>query len=158
MVQNTALAPDLIILDPGLPDGSGLDCVADLRRLVPSPPLVVFSGDDASEMIRRAASVGARGFIHKSANREYILCALRLILAGGTHFPSLPELPPTQVLSNRQRDVLELLAAGKANKQIGAELGMAEATVRQHITAIFKALGVRNRTEAALRARKVLLG
>jgi DNA-binding NarL/FixJ family response regulator len=121
--------------------------------------------------VRRALALGAVGYIPKSTSASVMADALRLVLGGGVYVPPLmladaqpesaegarhpgsPE-PSGEHLTERQVNVLELLALGKSNKVIARELDVSEKTVKSHITAVFRALGVVNRTQAAMEARK----
>ncbi len=143
------IPPDLVLLDLGLPGLGGLDGVRALRGSWPDACLVVISGVDEVDTIHTAIGAGAAGYILKSANSQEMLGALRLVIAGGVYVPtharavitprsSAPELTP------RQRQVLGLLVRGLANRDIAKDLGMAESTVRGHVSEL---LGVR--TEAA---------
>lgn len=151
----------LILLDLNLPGMDGMTGLSKLRDTAPATPIVVLSASDDTAKIRQAINAGAKGYIPKSANREIILNALRLVLSGGVYLPvNIMEAPlpagagDEQPLTPRQRDVLRWLARGKSNKEIAALLGMAENTVRVHVAAILKYLGVKNRTEAGYAATR----
>lgn len=151
----------LILLDLNLPGMDGMTGLSKLRDAAPATPIVVLSASENTAKIRQAINAGAKGYIPKSANREIILNALRLVLSGGVYLPvTIMEVPiPTdtsdeQPLTPRQRDVLRWLARGKSNKEIAILLGMAENTVRVHVAAILKYLGVKNRTEAGYAATR----
>jgi DNA-binding NarL/FixJ family response regulator len=155
---------DLVMLDLGLPDNDGLALLRTLRGRLPSTPIVVLSASEEPEVIHEALGAGAFGYVPKSSSNETLFNALRLVLAG------TPYVPPQALLSMerderplaanvhvtpRQRDVLDLLAQGRSNKQIARELGLTPGTVRIHMTAIFKALQASNRTEAVFVARRL---
>jgi DNA-binding NarL/FixJ family response regulator len=165
--QNGDIA--LILLDLSLPDRDGFAVLADVRERYPSIAVVVLSGFHGRDNVLKALDLGATGFIPKSATRDIMLAALRLVLSGGIYVP--PEaLAGRQALSNgavaetrhasptdvgltrRQLDVLALMMQGKSNKAICRILDMAEPTVKNHVTAILKALEVENRTEAVIKA------
>jgi DNA-binding NarL/FixJ family response regulator len=166
--QATALLaeqPDiaLILLDLSLPDRDGLGLLAELRALHPAISVVVLSGFADRANVMRALDQGALGFIPKSAGREVMTSALSLVFSGGVYIPpeilasksptAKLQLPPSDLgLTGRQGDVLALMMQGKSNKAICRRLDLAEATVKNHVTAILKALGVSNRTEAVLAA------
>ncbi len=134
-------------------------------------PVVVMSGEDDAASVREALERGALGYIPKSSSPQVIVHALRLVLSGGTYVP--PEIMGGAAgsatrgepggaqdlerlgLTARQTDVLALLVAGKSNKQICRELGLAEGTVKSHLAAIFKALGVSTRVQAVIAAGKL---
>ena len=176
-LQHLAEHPDidLILLDLYLPGGSGFDLLTDLRQRFPAISVVVLSASSDRADITRALDLGALGFIPKSARREVMLSALKLIFAGGIYVP--PEIfgrqkpaatmpSPSQRplaaaelgLTERQMDVLELMMQGKSNKLICRALGIAEPTVKNHVTAILKALKVSNRTAAVVAAGALGLG
>jgi DNA-binding NarL/FixJ family response regulator len=157
---------ELILLDLNLPDRDGFDVLAELRERRPTIPIVVLSGHHERDNVVRALDLGASGFIPKTAQRAVLLSAISLILSGGVYIPPeilarqppavSPQLdkPPLSVralgLTDRQIDVLALMMKGKSNKAIGRTLDLAEPTVRNHVTAVLKALNVTNRTEAVI--------
>lgn len=163
---------DLLLLDLNLPDQDGLAILADLRERRPEISVVVLSAFQDRDTVRRALDLGALGFIPKNTEREVVLNALRLVLAGGIYIPvqalnggappattngrsSSPgdlgdRLPPGLGLTGRQTQVLALVMEGKSNKAISRVLSLAEHTVKNHMTAIFKALQVTSRTEAVI--------
>jgi DNA-binding NarL/FixJ family response regulator len=154
----------LILLDLSLPDRDGLGLLAELRDRHPGISVVVLSGFADRANVMRALDLGALGFIPKSAGREVMTSALSLVFSGGVYIPpeilasksttaAKPQLPPSDFgLTGRQADVLALMMQGKSNKAICRRLDLAEATVKNHVTAILKVLGVSNRTEAVLAA------
>jgi DNA-binding NarL/FixJ family response regulator len=155
----------LILLDLNLPDGDGFAMLADLRRRFAAISVVVLSAFHDREKILRALDLGALGFIPKSAPRDVMVNALRLIFAGGIYIPPEAlgrvekepqpdaEHPLSQAdigLTERQMEVLALMMQGKSNKVISRILEVAEPTVKHHVTAILKGLKVANRTEAVI--------
>jgi len=153
----------LILLDLSLPDRDGLVLLAELRLRHPGIPVVVLSGSADRANVAQALDHGAAGFIPKSAGREVMINALNLVFAGGVFIPpeilaTVPNAATSQAssaelgLTDRQGDVLALMMQGKSNKAICRELDLAEPTVKNHVTAILKVLGVSNRTEAVLAA------
>jgi DNA-binding NarL/FixJ family response regulator len=165
--------PDLslIILDLQLPDCDGFEMLTELRKNYPAISIVILSAFNDRENVVRALDSGALGFIPKTEVREVLLNALRLVLAGGIYIPAnvlgpvrpsplltsaarKPASPmPTRAvlgLTERQVEVLALIMQGKSNKLICRALGLAEPTVKNHVSAILKALEVTNRTEAVL--------
>lgn len=146
----------LIILDVCLPGLNGLEGIALLRRQFPAAVVLILSGNDDLNWRSQARDKGADGFLSKAADADQIAEAINMLLRGDNNWndaanqPSAASLP---VLTNRQLEVLCLLAEGKSNKAIARELDMAENTVRVHVSAILAGLGVSSRTEAAVAAR-----
>lgn len=165
---------DLVLLDLQLPDRDGLEVLAEMRTQYPATSVVMLSGTKDQATIMRALVLGAVGFIPKTESREVLVGALKLILAGGVYIPlvALPTMssaaapapgtdatkpaptPASLGLTERQLDVLALMMRGKNNKLICRELDLAEPTVKNHVSAILKALGVSSRTEAVLTVTK----
>jgi DNA-binding NarL/FixJ family response regulator len=162
----------LILLDLNLPDRNGFEVLADLRERHPAISTVVLSAFNDRENVAKALEAGALGFIPKSSTRAVMLSAFRLIFSGGIYIPPeilmhretapsqpRPDTSGTQSgslsprdlgLTDRQVDVLALMMQGKSNKAICRALDLAEPTVKNHVTAILKALRVTNRTEAVI--------
>ena len=157
---------DLVLMDFHLPGTSGLEALNRFLGAAPGTPVIVLSGEEDPSLIRRAIDAGASGFVPKSASPEVLMAALKLILAGGVYLPpsvlisgsqgesTEPGDQKAELLSERQTSVLLLAVQGKANKVIASELGIAEGTVKAHLSSAFKVLGVRNRTEALIAAAK----
>jgi len=163
---------DLILLDLNLPDRDGFDALAELRVRYPAVSVVVLSAREDRDSVTKALELGALGFIPKSARREVMLNAFNLIFSGGMYIP--PEilarhgpaaaLPPAPArsgprvsaadlgLTGRQMEVLALMMQGRSNKAICRQLALAEPTVKNHVTAILRALKASNRTEAVVAA------
>ena len=151
--------PDVMLLDLELPE---LDGVAVLRRLVAEVArvrVIVFTVFDTDERIIAAVEAGAAGYLLKGAPRAELFAAVRTVAAGGSLLASVAssavlrrvrgEVPPGgPSLTLREREVLEALARGLGNKQIAAELGVSERTVKFHVSSLFAKLGAGNRTEA----------
>ena len=161
-------AVDLALLDLNMPGSRGLTALRQIKDEYPGVPLAVLSGLDDPSLIRDAIEVGASGFVPKASSSEVLVAALKLILAGGVYLPQaaltgyIQRTPPagemverTELLSERQTDVLMRAIQGKPNKVIARELDIAEGTVKTHLSAAFKALGVHNRTEAVFAAAKL---
>ena len=170
--------PDLalVLLDLGLPDRDGFAALEEARTHHPKIPIVILSASCARDHVVKALDLGAVGFIPKSGEREVMLSALRLVFSGGVYIPpeilSRSETPPGLAppsaapgrrpegpapaspadlgLTARQVDVLALMMRGKSNKAICRILNLAEPTVKNHVTAILKALKASNRTEAVI--------
>jgi DNA-binding NarL/FixJ family response regulator len=163
---------DLALVDLHMPGSDGVPTVARWRREYPAIPLVVISADEDADGVRRLIDLGVAGFIPKSDKAAVMLQAVRLVLSGGTYAPlrllsavaPVPaggEAPATGHASGlgltpRQTEVLRLLGRGLPNKSIARELDLSEATVKVHLLAIFRALQVRNRTEAVVVANELL--
>ncbi len=161
---------DLVLLDICLPGVRGLELFDELRRDHPALPLVALSALDDPATVKAVLAGGALGFIPKSSSHQVMVNALRLVLSGGRYLPpelmadewaSAPARPaspgtrgavPVEALglTGRQRQVLALMAQGKSNKLICRELGLAEATVKIHVSAVLKALKVKSRTQAVV--------
>lgn len=155
---------DLMLLDLGLPGLDGLSYLATLRKRYPDLPVVILSAYDDSHTVNKAMKCGAAGFVPKAYSSDRLLAALREVLAGRVVVPELfhgtseicdPRAPagaqaePSDFgLTGRQAEVLGLMARGKSNRDIAALLGLTEGTVKIHMTAIFRALGVSSRTQA----------
>lgn len=159
--------PDLVLLDLNLPGLSGIPALKEWRRRFPSSPVVVVSASEDQTLVLAVIAAGAAGFIPKSSPSEVLLPALRLVLSGGRYVPAqaigvarphrrepLPSIDNLG-LTPRQIDVLRLIAKGLSNKLICRELGLAERTVKAHLSAVFRALGVSSRTQAALAAARI---
>ncbi len=162
---------DLVLADLCMPDEDGFEGLRKLHEEIGEVPVVVISVLENRGDVLRALDCGAKGFIPKSSNRDVILSALRLVHAGGVYLPPVllgddevgaagPGLSEGQrmatmgarvgALTPRQLDVLGQLGKGKSNREIARDLGLAEGTVKVHVTAVLKALGVKNRTQAVL--------
>jgi DNA-binding NarL/FixJ family response regulator len=154
----------LVLLDLNLPGAIGLSCLTALKKAAPTTPIVVVSAVGDPKIMQDAIMGGASAFIPKSAPGQVLINALRVILAGGTYMPTgiVAALrggdggPARNELTLRQRRVLELLSTGLSNKRIARALDISEITVKAHVTAIFRKLGVTNRVQAGLEARRVL--
>jgi DNA-binding NarL/FixJ family response regulator len=172
-MQVIAEHPDLelILLDLNLPDRDGFSVLTELGERNPPIPVVVLSAQQDRDSVNRALDLGALGFITKSGQLEVMVKALELVFAGGVYIP--PEIrardqplarqpdakqpakqpigsPADLGVTDRQVDVLSLMMQGKSNKAICRILNLAEPTVKNHVTAILKALKVSNRTEAVI--------
>ncbi len=164
---------DFILLDLLLPGVEGYQLLETLVSDYPSIPVMIISVSDRPTVVETALRLGAKGFLPKSMPREIIINAIRLVLSGslyippsllnihedvttdlvGFSFPTGVPQSPAQRLTERQTEVFELMLLGKTNKEIAIKLNMSAATVRSHLTIIFRQLNVRNRTEAVHVAR-----
>lgn len=149
---------DLALIDLNMPTQDKTANIDTLLAESPTVPIVVLSASEDRRDIRRALEAGAMGFIPKSESAEVMLGALHLVLSGGIYVPPIlvrsDDTARNGDLTPRQRDVLREMAGGKSNREIGEHLGLSEATVKVHITAIFKCLNVTNRGHAVVAARQ----
>ena len=145
---------DLVIVDIQLPDRDGFAAIAEMASLRPDVARVMISGREDMAARLRARHAGAAGFIDKAAEPARIVKMLELVLDGGVAFDVTPK-GRSPSLSPRQAQVLELLAEGCANKEMRYRMGIAERTIRAHLTELFGLLGVTNRVQAIVRAREL---
>ena len=173
-VKQAGDALSLLLLDMGLPDASGSFALDELKQLCPKVPVLVVSGTVDAQSIDSAFAKGARGYVPKNSSATAFRAAIEMVMNGEMYVPPhvLPsqgsDAPPVAVqqpssgqarLTRRQSDVLVMMAKGLQNKEIAQALDMSPSTVRAHVTAILKALGVENRTQAATSpTAQVLLG
>lgn len=174
VLGNTDAPVDLILFDLRLPDAAGLDGLMTLRDRHPECRVVVLSGEVDAPMIARCLDIGAAGYIPKSLSSTEVHNALRVVAAGGIYVPpqilatsqpihvqdalhpSVRSADPRRLgLTDRQLDVLRLMLRGLPNKLICRELGLAEGTVKVHVSAVLRALGARNRTQAVIAAARI---
>jgi len=163
---------DLMLLDLQLEDCNGFELLAEIRKSYPMLPVVVVSASDRSADVIRAIDLGAMGFVPKRTSTDMLMEALRVVMAGGIYVPTMsldggesadPVAAPardsgfqTQAsfedlgITPRQTDVLMLLLQGKPNKDIARRLGLSVETVKDHVQAVLRALGVNTRTQAVL--------
>lgn len=146
----------LVLLDLTLQGEAGLSLFSALESLSLPVPVVVISSREDETSVRAAKSVGAVGFLPKSAGRRLLVRMIRRVSSGELFYPSLqvPSQSP-ETLTPRQVEVLHLLAEGLPNKRICKALGLTEHTVKTHLKAIFVHLGVHNRTECVAKARSL---
>jgi DNA-binding NarL/FixJ family response regulator len=159
---------DLVLLDWHLAECDGELALSRLRDAGCTARIVVLSGETSAALIRRAVELGAAGYIPKSYNAEMMVAALRKVLSGQIFLPAetLSAEPSSRqrnqsdtarrlaTLTARQADVYRAAARGLPNKLIARQLGIAESTVKTHLTSVFAALGVRSRAEAAYQASR----
>jgi two-component system, NarL family, nitrate/nitrite response regulator NarL len=155
----------LVLLDVGLPGLSGIEAVTAFRQRCPAATLVVVSASEDRRDVSAAFRAGAHAFVSKAVSTDVLADVVRRVLAGAMSEPewivaagtsdfvdmSMPTLTP------RQREILTLLSQGYSNKEIGLRLDVAEVTVKLHVSSIFRVLGVTNRTQAVLAARRLAL-
>jgi DNA-binding NarL/FixJ family response regulator len=166
---------DLLLLDLGVPGATGTSLLEAIVAQVPDLKILVLSGMQDQRSVMRTLQLGAAGFVPKSMATDKLLSAIKFVMSGGFYIPAdlLEEAqrlgplsgPPQRVqnasmgsariaLTERQEQVLQLLARGAPIKIICRELGLSEGTVKTHVTAIYRAFGASNRTEALLAARR----
>lgn len=158
---------DLLLLDLNIPGANGFSALVYLRAQYPELPVVVVSAREEPAVMRRALDHGAMGFIPKSVDAKTLGDAVRQVLEGNRWAPAATgnapaATPDEQDVAERIREltpqqfrVLQMLATGLLNKQIAFELGVAEATVKAHMSAILRKLGASNRTQAVLVAGRL---
>jgi two-component system, NarL family, nitrate/nitrite response regulator NarL len=157
---------DAVFLDLNMPDQGGMEIIPAFAKRYPQLPVIVLSSSENPGDVRLALKSGALGYVPKSASPRNILSALRLVLSGEIYVPPLmldlspvdssarPAHEASERLTERQTEVLQQLCRGVSNKEISRTLKLSEKTTKSHITAIFKVLGVVNRTQAAAAARR----
>jgi DNA-binding NarL/FixJ family response regulator len=149
--------PDLTVMDLRLERMSGVTCIRKIRKEFPEARFVVLTTYRGDEDIHQALDAGASGYLIKGMPRQVLLDALRRVHRGEKFLPSpvtqvLALRKPEMELSARERQVLLLLASGKCNKEIASALGIAEITVKCHLSVIFLRLNVTDRTQAVIAA------
>jgi DNA-binding NarL/FixJ family response regulator len=160
--------PDLIISDLVMPGAAPVEGIGRLRAAALNSPILVVTGNEEDEVLLALFRLGIAGFAPKTSKSAIIEAAIRLVLAGGRYLPPrIAELAargagggsaaaaPTVRLTERQMDVLKLIATGESNKQIARELDLSPATIKAHLAAAAAALGAANRTEAVVKARQM---
>jgi DNA-binding NarL/FixJ family response regulator len=143
------------LIDVFLPDRDGFDLLHQVRAQWSMLPIILISGRDHGAMEVRARSSPANGFIPKTAPAPQYVALIEAALAGRTAFASGKLHADLPALTTRQAEVLELLAEGHGNKEIRHRLGIAERTVRAHLTEVFHLLGVHGRMPAVIKAREL---
>jgi DNA-binding NarL/FixJ family response regulator len=148
---------DFMLLDLNIPGRDGFSVLEAMSKEYSTVPVAVLSASARQEDVDKVMATSAVGYIHKNTPSKLLLGAVQLMLAGGLYTSPTATLSEVTVNANsevaitgRQLEVLALLVSGDSNKQIAGKLGIAEATIKMHVTAIFKALNVKNRTQAAL--------
>ncbi|MBS0122583.1 response regulator [Thetidibacter halocola] len=158
----------LIVLDLNLPDVNGLDGLVRLRNAAPAAPILIASSMADNRMISHALKAGANGFVPKHSQRSVFRRAFEAVQAGQSFVPDNyiepsggggddapgDALARLASLTNQQARILHLICEGKLNKQIAYDLSIAETTVKAHVTAIMRKLGVQSRTQAVLIAQE----
>ncbi|PZU91504.1 MAG: DNA-binding response regulator [Pseudanabaena sp.] len=151
--------PDVTLMDLRMPEMSGADAIAAIHQEFPKAKIIVLTTYDGDEDIYRGLKAGAKGYIFKNAPVDEIVRAIKTVYEGKKYIPpevgeKLSERLNRPQLSNRELDVLKLVAQGKNNQQIATELYISESTVKYHINSVLSKLGVSDRTQATLIAIK----
>jgi DNA-binding NarL/FixJ family response regulator len=167
------LAPDVVLMDLQLPDGSGVDATRAVLARTPSVRVLVMTMSDDDEAVVASMRAGARGYVIKGTGRDDVLHAVRTVAGGGAVFSpavadrlgglfaSLAAVPGKVAfpsLTDREQQVLDLVARGYDNRRIARELFLSDKTVRNHVSNVLTKLDVEDRSEAARRARNAGLG
>ena len=149
--------PDLVVIDLGLPDDSGLNVIRSVRSQYPNARFVVLTNSEGDEDIYQALTAGALGYVVKGMADQSLVEAVRRVARGGRYLPpplakTLDMRNPNSNLTVREREVLAQVVKGRTNKEIGAELGISEGTVKRHMGEILSRLEVTDRTQAVITA------
>jgi len=149
--------PDVTLMDLRLPGMSGVDAIRAIRTTYPKARFVVLTTYEGDADIHRALEAGAQGYVIKGMPYQTLVEALQRVHKGGKFLPppvarALASRMPDSDLSAREQEVLSFLASGKSNKEIASQLGITEATVKCHVSAILLRLNVNDRTEAVVTA------
>ncbi|HEY3291610.1 MAG TPA: response regulator transcription factor [Anaerolineae bacterium] len=164
------LHPDILLLDITMPDADGLQTAADVTRDVPETRIVMLTASEEGDDLLAAMKAGARGYVVKGAGAGEIVTAIQAVARGEAYItPKMsgnllremtqkPNDDPLTTLTEREMQVLELVAQGLSNKEVGLRLNLAEKTVKHYLTAVLQKLHVRSRVEAALLAQRHGIG
>lgn len=169
--QAVLLRPDVLVMDIAMPDGSGIEATRDIGRAAPATAVLMLTMFDDDDSVFAAMRAGALGYVLKGADPEDIVRAIASVAAGHAVFgpgvarraiahlsgPPRSE-PPFPSLTAREREVLDLIAAGLGNAAIATRLGVSPNTIANHISSIFTKLQVAGRPEVIIRAREAGLG
>jgi DNA-binding NarL/FixJ family response regulator len=174
----TAAPTDIALVDVRMPDSDGLELLHEMKARWPDVPVIMLTSFDHAQYVRRALAEGAAGYMLKDATPEDLEQAIKVALSGGgnvlspkviqnlfetmdgggTSVESDGSHRPTSALTQRETDILALLAEGRSNRDISRALYLSEKTVKAHLAAIFRKLGVSNRTQAAMAAVSMGIG
>lgn len=149
--------PDMVIMDLQMGETNGINCTAEIGKQHPGAKILIFSAFARDEDVYRAIRAGALGYLQKSAPREDLLAAIRMVAAGRRYLPPdiaqrLAERLGKPEPSPREQEVLGLMAQGQSNKEIAASLGLSEETVKRHVSHLLEKLGAQDRTQAVTEA------
>jgi DNA-binding NarL/FixJ family response regulator len=157
-----ALRPDVMVLDARLPDGSGIDVCRDVRSIDPSVAGIILTSYDDDDALRSAVLAGAVGYLLKDIRGNDLVASIRRVAAGETLLDSAVvsrlraqwghdvEDPRLASLSPQERRILEHIAEGLTNRQIGQTMSLAEKTVKNYVTSVLAKMGMESRTQAAV--------
>ena len=158
-----ASRPDVVVLDLALPDGDGVSVCREIRAVLPETAVLILSSHDDDEAMFAAIVAGASGYVLKQVRSHDLVDGVRRVAAGESLLdpamtgavlkrlrPGVKEDGRLQALTDQERRVLELIAEGLTNRQIGARLDVAEKTVKNHVTSLLAKLGLASRTQAAV--------
>ena len=159
--MKTGVDADLLLLDLHIPDAHGFNGLAQVSELFPDIPVMIVSGNDNPSVIHKSVALGASGFLPKSTSNEDMAVAINCVMQGQVWIPAnLPAITMSldneqtaqriAALTPQQLKVLTMMGDGLYNKQIASELSVTDATVRAHVTEVFRKLGVTNRTQAGI--------
>jgi DNA-binding NarL/FixJ family response regulator len=155
----TELQPAITLMDLRLPDRNGVEAIRKIRAISPQARIIVLTTYEGDEDIHQALEAGARGYLIKGMSHEVLVHALRRVHAGARFLPhlvaeALSSRTPGCQLSQREHEVLQLMFAGKSNREIAEELAIKEATVKSHVSVILTRLNVEDRTQAVVEGLK----
>jgi DNA-binding NarL/FixJ family response regulator len=155
--QHALLKPDVTLMDLRLPGLSGVETIRRIRAKSPDARFIVLTTYEGDEDIHQAMEAGASGYLVKGLPKEMLVNAVRKVYSGGRYLPppmseALAARTRDSSLSARERQVLGLVAKGKSNKEIAAELGITEATAKCHVSVILMRLNASDRTQAVVTA------
>ena len=158
--RSAELSPDVVLMDLNMPGLPGLEAIRRIVRLPGAPAVLVLTMVDDDDSVAAAMQVGARGYLLKGAVQEEVLAALRTVASGGAVFGAGAARRvlsgagrPGVDLTEREAEVLALIADGRSNAEIAREIGISLKTVQNHVSRVLAKLQVRDRTQAALRMR-----
>lgn len=149
---------NLVMLDLGMPGMQGILSIKQLCAMAGNTPVLIVSADEDSGAIQSAIDAGAAGYVTKSSSGEMILDVVQVVISGGRCFPIEIQQSSSSLdaFSDKQQQLLALLAEGNSNKYIAGELCLSEGTVKQYLNQLYRLLEVDNRTQASIKARKIL--
>lgn len=150
-------SPRVVMMDLQLPELNGIEATERLLEIDPQARVLMFSTFARDDEIQAALDAGASGYLQKSAERDELISALRAVASGERYLPAglaehLTDLQLGPTITGREREILARVAKGRANKEIAADLGIAEDTVKRHISNVFQKLGVNDRAQATAEA------